>query len=151
MSVEDELRKQLEETLKTQIEKLSHLVVVPSNLPAKANDQDAKRAIVAESKFYAEDLHAETVADRKSARTQRETYARRIFRLVCAWITLIFALLLCQGFGETIHYKPLSDKVLITLISSTTVNVIGTLIIVLKYIFKVPTQHPGGPSSRITD
>lgn len=135
------------EALKKQLEELSQLVVVPPGIPTKADDQDAKRAVVAEGKFYADALHAETVADRRSARTQRETYAKRIFGLVCAWIILIFALLLCQGFGDTIHYKPLSDKVLITLISSTTINVIGTLIIVLKYIFKVPSHQSSSHST----
>ncbi len=138
-------------TLREQLDELAQLVVVPPGLSTTTDDQDAKRAVVDEGKFYAEALHAETVADRRSARTQRETYARRIFRLVCAWIVLIFALLLCQGFGETIHYKPLSDTVLITLISSTTVNVIGTLIIVLKYIFKVPGHEPRGSGNPSTE
>jgi protein-S-isoprenylcysteine O-methyltransferase Ste14 len=133
-------------TLKEQLDELSQLVVVPPTPVTKTDDQEAKRAVADEGRFYADALHAETVADRKSARTQRETYARRIFTLVCAWIVLIFALLLFQGFGEVIHYKPLSDTVLITLISSTTVNVIGTLIIVLKYIFKV-TGAPHRDSS----
>jgi hypothetical protein len=121
-------------TLTEQLDELAQLVVVPPSLPTKTDDQDAKRAVIDEGRFYAKALHAETVADRKSARTQRETYARQIFRLVCAWIVLIFILLLCQGFGDTIHYKPLSDKVLITLISSTTINVIGTLIIPLSAV-----------------
>ena len=135
MSAEDALSKHLDEAIKNQLEALSRLVIVPPNPPANANEQEAKRAVADEGKFYSDALQAENVSDTsRSARTQRETYARRIFRLVCAWIVLIFVLLLCQGFGDVIHYKPFSDKVLITLISSTTVNVIGTLIIVLKYM-----------------
>ncbi len=86
------------------------------------------------------------MADRDVARAQRKTYAKYVFILVCAWITAIYLLLLCQVFGPAMisQYKPLSDKVLITLISSTTVNLIGTLIIVLKYIFRMP----GGDGNR---
>ena len=67
---------------------------------------------------------------------QRETYANRIFLLVVGWICVIFVLLLLQGFGTAIHYKPLSDKVLLALITSTTVDIIATLILVLKYLFR---------------
>ncbi len=63
-----------------------------------------------------------------------------MFVLVCSWITPIFVVLVCQVFGGSWipAYRPLSDSVLIALISSTTVNLIGTLIIVLKYIFRIP-------------
>lgn len=136
-----------EEAFKKQLEELSNLVVVPPDLPTKADDQNAQEAVEAEGEFYEKQLQEQTLADRKSARTQRETYARGIFQLVCIWIFLIFILLLLQGFSGFIRYKPLSDPVLITLISSTTVNVIGTLIIVLKYIFKVSSSQPDDPLS----
>jgi hypothetical protein len=121
----------------------SKIVVPESPTDAKAKS-DAIVVVEKESKFYdqkrKEDLHQQEMADRASDRTQRETYARRVFFLVLGWIILIFLLLLFQGFGPLIHYNPLSDKVLLALITSTTVNLIGTLIIVLKYIFRSPTK-----------
>jgi hypothetical protein len=129
-----------------QLEALTQLVVVPPDPLAKVDAQDAKLAVAAESKFYEDDLHQQEMADRNLSRAQREGYARRIFVLVCVWIALVFLLLLAQGFGDIIHYKPLGDNVLIALVSSTTVNMIGTLVIVLKYIFKVPTPHHSPPS-----
>jgi hypothetical protein len=146
MTAGETLKKQ-GEALKKQLEELSQLVVVPSGVPTTADAQDALRALAGEKELYANLLNEENLADRRSARTQREKYARRIFVLVCVWIILIFVLLLCQGFGDVIRYKPLSDKVLIALITSTTVNVIGTLIIVLKYIFKVSGHPPSGHSA----
>lgn len=134
-----------EEAFKKQLEELSKLVVVPPDFPTKADDQNAQEAVQAEGEFYERQLQEQTLADRRSARTQRETYAKGIFRLVCVWIFLIFILLLLQGFSAFVGYKPLSDPVLITLVSSTTVNVIGTLIIVLKYIFKVAQPAPDDP------
>src|ERR1039457_2693509 len=131
------------EALQKQLDDLTRLVVVPTSPLTQADDQHAKRALKNEKGFYDDDLHEQAMADRESARVQREKYASRIFYLVSTWIGLIFLLLLAQGFGDHIGYKPLSDKVLITLISSTTVNVIGTLIIVLKYIFKTQGTQTG--------
>lgn len=121
---------------------------MPPDLPTKADDQKAQEAVQAEGEFYEKQLQQQTLEDRKSARTQRETYAKGIFQLVCVWIFLIFVLLLLQGFSNLVGYKPLSDPVLIALISSTTVNVIGTLIIVLKYIFKVSPPSSDDPPAQ---
>ena len=137
-----------EEGFKKQLEALSKLVVVPPALPTKADDQNAQEAVQAEGEFYEKQLQQQTLEDRKLARTQREAYAKGIFCLVCIWISLIFILLLLQGFSGRIGYKPLGDSVLIALISSTTVNVIGTLIIVLKYIFKVSPPLSDDPPSQ---
>ncbi|HEV2646403.1 MAG TPA: hypothetical protein VGU46_08585 [Acidobacteriaceae bacterium] len=76
----------------------------------------------------------EDIKDIQSARTQREKYARWVFLLVAAWIGALFLILIAQGACPAWH--PFSDKVLIALISSMTINLIGTLVIVLKYIFK---------------
>jgi hypothetical protein len=136
-----------DEAFSKQLEELSRLVIVPQSAPNLSSDNDAKRAVEDESKFLSNALQAEILADSQAARAQRETYAGRIFALVCVWISFIFILLFLQGFGDFLRYKPLSDKVLITLITSTTVNVIATLIIVLKYIFKLPESHSRNPIS----
>jgi len=64
----------------------------------------------------------------------RRRYAEKVYRLVGAWIVLIFVLLILQGFGSFYSFK-LSDPVLLAAIGSTTVNVIGMLLIVLRYLF----------------
>jgi len=134
---------------KRQLAELSELVKIPPSSPSESDDIDAKRALEDEGRSYASALQEEKLKDSQAARAQRETYAGRIFALVCAWILFIFVLLFLQGFCDLIHYKPLSDKVLIALITSTTVNVIATLIIVLKYIFKLPeTQARGSATSK---
>ncbi|HEY4010013.1 MAG TPA: hypothetical protein VGM11_07660 [Acidobacteriaceae bacterium] len=126
---------------KQEIEKeLEQRIVIPEVPADEHSKQVAEKTLAKESKFYEEErkaeLHKQDVADRQSDRTQREKYAGRVFSLVLAWIILMFVLLMFQGFCELIHFKPLSDKVLLALITSTTVNLIGTLIIVLKYIFR---------------
>lgn len=118
-------------------EKLNVSVVVPQTKIEPVDD--ARKSFNDEKRFYAE-RHVQDILDRHDARGQRRHYAKRVFILVCVWITAIFVLLGFQVFGTWITplYKPLSDGVLIALISSTTVNLIGTLIVVLKYIFRLP-------------
>ena len=129
-----------EQAMKTQIEALEQLVVVPQDSLVKADPQVAKENLAAEEKYYDDELTNQEVADRKSARKQRETYADRIFHLVYAWSVLVVVIVIIQGISSLFDRTFLSDKVLIALITSTTANLIGTLIIVLKYIFKVQSH-----------
>jgi hypothetical protein len=80
--------------------------------------------------------------ERKEHLGRGRIYARRTFRLVAGWIYIVLALLLMQGFGSSYRYFRfhLSDTVLSIAIGSTTVNVIGMLIIVLKGIFPPPKK-----------
>ena len=69
-------------------------------------------------------------------RQERKTYANRIYWLIVVWLGMLFVMLGIQGF------KPLNfsidDKVLITLITGTTVNVIGIFLVVANYLFPRP-------------
>ena len=64
-------------------------------------------------------------------RNLRKAYANKLFKLTCIWITLIFVMLFLQGFNRLL----LSDKVLITLISSTTATFLGLFTLVIRYLF----------------
>ena len=129
----------MSDDLKQALEQLEDSVVVPATATAIVPVEDAQKSFDDEKHFYA-DRHNRDMADRDAARDQRRLYAKCVFGLVCAWIIAIYALLIFQVFGAVMTplFRPLSDGVLIALISSTTVNLIGTLIIVLKYIFRVP-------------
>jgi hypothetical protein len=126
--------------IKQALDRIAQSVIVPQVSDATEQIQEAKQALSKESRQFEADRHSRDMADRDAAREQRRVYAGRVFILVCFWISAMFALLLCQVFGArwVPAYRPLSDAVLIALISSTTVNLIGTLIIVLKYIFRSP-------------
>ena len=100
--------------------------------------QRAEIALRGEEDFYRKEVHDQRIADMQSARIQREEYARKVFGLVAGWIAALFVILLAQGTSPTWH--PFSDKVLIALISSMTINLIGTLVIVLKYIFRADAR-----------
>ena len=63
---------------------------------------------------------------------QREKYGKHVFGLTIVWLLIVLTIVVLQAlavFG-------LSESVMITLIGSTTLNIIGLLVIVLKYIFR---------------
>lgn len=69
-------------------------------------------------------------------REARKQYALMTFILTCVWCVFIFLVIICAAEGYLVHtYFNLSDKVLITLITSTTVNFFGFFILVMKYLF----------------
>jgi antibiotic biosynthesis monooxygenase (ABM) superfamily enzyme len=61
----------------------------------------------------------------------RKEFAQHIFTLVCLWLFFILIIVIASGKGNLI----LSDAVLITLITTTTVNVCGFLYVVAKFLF----------------
>lgn len=64
---------------------------------------------------------------------ERKEYTHKIFVLICFWLVLVGILLIASGNGN-LHY---SDTVLITLLTTTTANVIGLFVFVAKYLFQI--------------
>src|SRR5882672_9069319 len=64
---------------------------------------------------------------------ERVKYAKNTFKLTCWWVSIVIGIVLFNGFKIT----NLSDAVLITLISTTTINVFGFFLLVMKYLFNV--------------
>lgn len=62
---------------------------------------------------------------------ERKKYAHKIFLLTVYWSLLIFFILFLKGWRSL----DLSDKIIITLISSTTINFFGFFFLVTKYLF----------------
>ncbi len=82
------------------------------------------------------DQKAEEVNDLKQNRDERKKYAHRIFVLICCWIGGLLLILLLQGLGQWYWLKfSLSQPVLLSVIGSTTVNVLGIFYIVAHYLF----------------
>jgi hypothetical protein len=65
--------------------------------------------------------------------TARRKYAFRVFLLVIGWILGVYLLLVFQGFG--FHQFRLADNILLAAVGSTTANIIGILLIIVKYLF----------------
>lgn len=76
-------------------------------------------------------LEGDNIGDSQD-RNQRKEFAERIFSFVCLYMFAVFLILfLCGSPGRF----SLSDTVLVTLLGTTTANVIGILIIVVTYLF----------------
>ena len=65
---------------------------------------------------------------------ERKKYAKRIFYTIGAWLMAVLLVVVFKGF--TLFGFDVSDKVLITLISSTTINVLGLFFVVIRYLFQ---------------
>lgn len=57
-----------------------------------------------------------------------------LFRLIICWLLSVVTLLVLLGFGSLTHFS-LSDKVVITYITSTTASVLGLFIIAAKWLY----------------
>lgn len=88
-----------------------------------------------DSMKVANKLKWEELESRKQDREQRKRYANYIFGFLCAYMVLVFIVLILSGFCD-IRFC-LSDSVIIALITTTTTaNIIGIFIFVVKYLFK---------------
>jgi hypothetical protein len=61
----------------------------------------------------------------------RKSYAKKIFIMVSIWLGLMILIIIFQGVGSI----KLSDSVLITLITTTTLNVITLFYFIIKNLF----------------
>lgn len=61
----------------------------------------------------------------------RKTFSSRIFWFMALWMVGIWAIVFVQPYLE----RPLSDNVLICLISGATIKVLGIFFAVVKYLF----------------
>ena len=66
-------------------------------------------------------------------RSQRKDFAECIFTFTLIYMLFVFVILFISGMTTTNFH--LSDNELITLLGTTTANVIGILIIVVTYLF----------------
>ena len=94
-------------------------------------DVQIKQEQLREAKLKNAALEEENKGDSQD-RDQRKEFADKIFSFVCLYMFAVFFILfLCASPNSFC----LSDSVLITLLGTTTANVIGILIIVVTYLF----------------
>lgn len=78
-------------------------------------------------------LKVEEYKGKKQDREQRKDFAERIFSFLVVYMTVVCFILFLSGI--TVNHFFLSDTVLVTLLGTTTANVIGIFIVVAKYLF----------------
>ena len=72
---------------------------------------------------------------RQKEHDERIKYAHKMYKLVCIWLGSIAVLIVACGFVFLDSVFALSDKVLMTILTTTTVTVIGLFATVLRYLF----------------
>ena len=91
------------------------------------------RAFAIEKRDIEEDRRQEMLKGLVQDREQRKTYSTRLFSLICVWIGLILLIVFLHG-CEDVPFR-LTQMELVTLIGSTTINVLGLFAIVARYLF----------------
>ena len=102
----------------------------PSTIPEQPDDYSDQ-----EASAWKNAKTSEFLKDSTQDRSERKTYAGRIFRLLIVWLAVVGSILLLHGFSPFTRFNNLSDAVLMTLIGSTTASVVGIFVIVAKYLF----------------
>ena len=103
------------------------------NVESKFNsiEEQLKNEKLKEAKLKNEALEGENKGENQD-RKQRKKFAEKIFTFVTYYMFAVFFILILCGSPSSFH---LSDTVLVTLLGTTTANVIGILIIVVTYLF----------------
>lgn len=94
----------------------------------KAYDEIEKRKREAEARH----LEIQNESDTQD-RDQRKDFAERVYYFACVYMVFVFLILFLSG-STGAHFK-LNDSVLVTLLRTTTANVIGVFAIVVTYLF----------------
>jgi len=82
-------------------------------------------------------LKKEVLASLQQNNRERLRYAKWTFVLTCFWILVVMILVLLNGYHPANGSRPLqlSDTIIVTLISTTTINVFGFFLLVIKFLF----------------
>lgn len=81
----------------------------------------------------ANNLRREELEGRKQDREQRKEFAVKIYHFLCFYLSSVLLLILLSG-TSIIRFE-LTEGIIITLLSTTTANIIGIFILVVKYLF----------------
>lgn len=69
-------------------------------------------------------------------RAERVLYAKKTFRLTCWWIILVLLIVITSGIQiKGFRLLQLSEKIILVLITTTTVNVFGFFLLVMQFLF----------------
>jgi hypothetical protein len=107
------------------------LAKVKAPIPPSSDPKDPK--YVAEKNDYELQEKEAKLSDYKQDIQLRKSFSERIFWLFVTYLAVIILILVASGLTR-IDFV-LSDNVLIALLTTTTANIIGVLIIVARYIF----------------
>jgi len=77
----------------------------------------------------------EELLSRQQDRGERKAVGQRLVGIVRAWLVGVFVLLMAHGLGSASGVFALPEVVLNTLLVTTTVNLIGLLYVIARYLY----------------
>lgn len=92
---------------------------------------EAEEDIASKMERIKTDFWSEILQGVKQDRKQRGRFSMLIFVFVCVYMSLVITILFLCGFG----LMRINTTVLVTLISTTTANIISVFIFVTRYLF----------------
>ena len=92
---------------------------------------NAPASSVSIAEFISYEKHRSDIQNSNQNMIERKRYAELIFSFTCIWCICIFFILMWKGLGKL----NLSDEIIITLIGSTTLNILVFFTLVTKYLF----------------
>ncbi|MCD0465594.1 hypothetical protein [Flavobacterium sp. ENC] len=92
---------------------------------------NAPASSVSIAEFISYEKHRSDIQNSNQNMVERKRYAEYIFSFTCIWCICIFFILMWKGLGKL----NLSDEIIITLIGSTTLNILVFFTLVTKYLF----------------
>lgn len=119
-----------------------------SQVKSIINEEEAASEVVESESEYLEDevdrsIKFEYLQTLKQNNIERKKYAKHIFFFTCGWSASITVILVLCGLKAWCFY--LSDTVLLTLITTTTVNFFGFFLLVTKYLFNAKAIEKPNP------
>ena len=119
---------------------------VPAQLPDLNSLRDDERDAEIASKekvirFY-ERILSQELKQRREEHELRKRFMPRVFWLVVGVLASTVGLLIAAGCVNACGGRFLSDKVLITLLTATVADIIGILIIAMRWLYP---KHPSAP------
>jgi hypothetical protein len=102
-----------------------------TNVANESSDEVKERA---KEEPYSEQWRSQRLDNdiKEQDKDERKSYAYKVFALISMWLACVILIIIGAGNGN-LHY---SDTVMVTLLTTTTANVIGLFAIVNGYLFK---------------
>ncbi|MCM1577159.1 MAG: hypothetical protein NC035_09315 [Bacteroides sp.] len=123
------------ETSKSKLEALKRIANENLSDPLQQNDRDHYDLIARQDAFEKIEIEKQKLklAGEKQDQDQRKTFADKIFMLISIYLLCVFFIVLLEGV-TLIHFH-LDSEIIITILGTTTANVLMLFYFVPKYLF----------------
>jgi hypothetical protein len=107
---------------------------IQDTIVVDTNNSSREVEVRAVDEMRAEDIRSQRLQNDiiEQDKNERKDYATVLFTVTIMWLFLVLGIFISVGKGMLVY----SDSVIITLLTTTTANVLGLVAIVANYLFK---------------